>query len=112
MAQAVTAIRWPRSFSCEALAARQLQVGLVDEARGVQRVAARAPPEMAARDPPQLVVHEGHDPVEGAPLPRLVGAQELRDLADPAHPGDGSTGAARLSRMAASVLADSAREGR
>jgi hypothetical protein len=64
----------------QARAAGELQVGLVDEARGVERMPARQASQVAARETAQLLVHERDEPIERRRIAGLVGLQQARDL--------------------------------
>ena len=54
----------------------ELEVGLVDERRGLQRVLGPLSPEMRVRDPVQFLVDERHQVIEGIAIALVPGEQE------------------------------------
>ena len=58
----------------------ELEVGLVHEAGGVERLAGAVAPEVAVGDAPELVVDERHEAVESAGLAVAHRLQQERDL--------------------------------
>ena len=48
-----------------------LEIDLVDQRRGIERLAPAIPAQVVARDPAQLVVDQRHQPIERAPIPTL-----------------------------------------
>src|SRR5207245_8501739 len=57
-------------FPLEPVETRELQVGLVDEGRGVEGASRPPSCELAAGEPAQVVVDQWDQPVESALLPR------------------------------------------
>jgi hypothetical protein len=63
-------------------AARELEIGLVNQASGVEGLTSRATADVSAGQAPQLVVHERDHTVEGGSVARVVGPEKQGDLAD------------------------------
>ena len=69
MARAATPKKWARSFQSIVLPADELQVRLVDEGGGLERVARPLVSEVRAGAPAQLVVHEREELFERRRVP-------------------------------------------
>jgi hypothetical protein len=64
----------------EAAGVDEAEVRLVDQLRGVDRAFDRRTEQPAVRQLAQRAVHEGHEPIAGALVPRAPSPQEVRDL--------------------------------
>jgi hypothetical protein len=81
----------------------ELEVGLVDERRGVPRLAGAHPRELAVGDPAQLRVEQRQQRVEGRSIAFGRGVQELEHLVAAFHRMDSQGPPGRPGRRAGFV---------
>ena len=72
--------KWARLVALTA-AAGELEVGLVHQRGGLQRVAAALAVELAVGDPAEVFVHQRDQPLQGAAVARLDGLEQPGDFA-------------------------------
>ncbi len=63
----------------------QAQIGLVDERRGLQRVAGTLSRHVAMREPVEFVVHQRHQPIQRLLVSLIPGQQQFSDLQVTGH---------------------------
>ena len=82
MASAAAAKKWPRLFQCCALLdVHQPQVGLVDQGRGLERLARLLLGQPLRRQLAQLVVDQRQELLGGGRVALLDGGQDAGDVA-------------------------------
>ena len=81
MASAAAAKKWPRLFQgCGLVAVHQPQIGLVDQGRGLERLAGLLLGQLLGGQLAQLVVDQRQELLGGVRVALLDGGQDARDV--------------------------------